>query len=177
MSTTTTHTITSSKMSTTTTHTITSSTFTPTAAPTTKTSSTSTKTPATSTSSTGSPVCAEPGWITLYDSCYLVSPTKMFFYEAQQYCVGKGGYLAEIQSEDEQNRVQAVLNSLYTYWIGLSDAVSEGHFVWQHSMTPLEWSDWLPGEPDPVNGGSEDCVGMHEEGGRWGWNDMPCNTN
>ena len=43
------------------------------------------------------------------------------------------------------------------YWIGLTDSAVEGQFVWQHSLQPLEWSNWATWQPDNFNG-NEDCV-------------------
>ena len=55
-----------------------------------------------------------------------------------------------------------------TFWVGLSDEVSEGDFRWRDG-SPHTFSGWSPGQPD--NGNNEDCVYI------WGdnlMNDAPC---
>ena len=42
-------------------------------------------------------------------------------------------------------------------WIGATDAVQEGHWLWE-SGGALAWSDWAPGEPNQM--GNEDCALM-----------------
>merc|ERR1712212_441630 len=52
-------------------------------------------------------VCLNPGWISLESSCYLSSEDQMTWSEARKFCEKKGegrGYLAEIQSDEEQKR-------------------------------------------------------------------------
>ena len=57
-----------------------------------------------------------------------------------------------------------------SYWIGLSDRVTEGTFIWINGV-PASFTYWSPGQPD--NYGQEDCVVI------WGfdnmtWSDQPC---
>merc|ERR1712131_204518 len=99
-----------------------------------------------------SPACpSAEGWIPLADHCYLLSPTKLNWFQAQQFCEENGGYLAEILSQSQQNNLDALLNigQCKNYWIGLSDLAYEGKFEWQHSFTPLgEYTNWLSTQPD-----------------------------
>ena len=101
-----------------------------------------------------------------------------------QFCAEKGGYLAEIKSFEEQNRLQQILSTHASYWIGLSDRAREGQFVWQHSREPMHWNYWFANQPDDGHGqGCEDCVEfLMSHGtwgipsGTWGWNDQDCNS-
>merc|ERR1719357_2291074 len=114
------------------------------------------------------------GWIPLDNHCYLLSPTKLNWYQAQQFCGENGGYLAEILSQSEQTNLEALLNigQYKNYWIGLSDVAYEGKFEWQHSFTPLgEYTNWAAANPDN-NGGGEDCVVLGDT--NWVWNDFNC---
>ena len=103
-----------------------------------------------------------------------------------QFCIEKGGYLAEIKSSEEQNQLQQIYGEKASgYWIGLSDLEQEGHFQWQQSMTPLEWSNWLgkgdicffgmpSRENEPNNGfGMDHCVVVKPRCS-WKWNDEQC---
>merc|ERR1719391_811956 len=122
--------------------------------------------------------CPSGGWIPLGDHCYLLGPTKLNWFQAQQFCEEKGGYVAEILSQSEQTNLEALLNigQDKNYWIGLSDLAYEGKFEWQHSFTPLgEYTNWTPPNPDDY-GGDQDCVIMMEDY-EWGWDDVDCEKN
>ena len=91
-----------------------------------------------------------------------------------QFCINKGGWLAEILSPEENSNLKPVfMQSGKYYWIGLTDSAVEGHFVWQHSLKPMIWSNWSPYQPDNAKG-NEDCVevGWPAE---FKWNDGDCN--
>jgi hypothetical protein len=71
-------------------------------------------------------------------------------------CQSLGGDLASIHSAAENAAVLAVVPQSTTFWIGATDAVSEGAWRWSDG-TP--WDYWQPGEPnDSVFG--EDCGAM-----------------
>jgi hypothetical protein len=64
-------------------------------------------------------------------------------------------------------------------WIGLTDRVTEGTFVWDDG-TPLAFTNWHAGEPN--NGGSgatyqEDCVIIAGERVGKQWDDRPCDAS
>jgi len=140
--------------------------------PTTPEITSTTTTPTTSTIQ-GCPV----DWIFLNDKCYLMSPTIMNWYQAQQFCAEKGGWLAEIFSLEEQSSINDILLDNIYYWIGLTDSAEEGHFVWQHSNQSLSWSNWGKGEP--AHGYSdEDCAVMVNDISiwpSWQWHSINCN--
>merc|ERR1719357_2314469 len=120
------------------------------------------------------------GWIPLDNHCYLLGPTKMNWFQAQQFCGEKGGYLAEILSQSEQTNLEALLNigQYKNYWIGLSDLAYEGKFEWQHSLTPLgEYTNWSSNQPDNAQG-DEDCIMIWGRSwANWSWNDFNCDYN
>jgi len=127
---------------------------------------------------TSSPCPPVSGWTPRYGSCYQTSPTRLTWFEARHFCTKQGGYLAEIQSLEEQKRVEQLLHLRTSYWIGLADFPTKGHYTWQHSMGSLTWNYFWPGQPDNWNG-EEDCVEMHHDKNantdyRWGWNDVSC---
>merc|ERR1719402_384927 len=90
-----------------------------------------------------------PGWFPLGEYCYLLSPTKMTFWEADQFCNDNRGWLAEIFSAEEQSKINEVLMQEDWFWIGLTDLAFEGQFEWHHSYKALgSWTNWRATEPN-----------------------------
>lgn len=88
------------------------------------------------------------------------------------------GHLVEIKSFIHQEFLEQLGNewcthSVCAWWIGATDADSEGYWYWGHSKEPLVYTNWNMGEPNDNSG--EDCAEARFSGGRnlW-WNDMPC---
>jgi len=117
-------------------------------------------------------VCSEFGWDTRGSSCYLVGGKKnATASEAKQFCTEKGGYLAEIESPEEQNQVAEFLGGDVNgklYWIGLERDVQARKTIWQHSRHQLEWTNWHSGSQTYHYTG-EHCFTMNVVGGKWGW--------
>ena len=61
-----------------------------------------------------------------------------------------------------------------SWWIGATDADSEGTWTWM-SGTPWSYTDWKSGEPNDYTPG-EDCVVMLASDD-YKWNDIPCYYN
>ena len=162
------------------------------------------------------------------NSCYLISPDEMTEAAAQevnivefslhseacilqenltykityfyiQFCWGRGGYLIEIMTQEEENAINPFLSNSHQYWLGLSDYAEEGmqtecrvyllsevlcsimfsfccsgQYVWQESHEVAKYFNWNDGEPNDSNWltGTEDCVVKHG-----GWEDFECNRN
>merc|ERR1711994_211610 len=60
------------------------------------------------------------------NACYLISPDEMTEAAAQEFCWGRGGYLIEIMTQEEENAIDPFLSNSHQYWIGLSDYAEEG---------------------------------------------------
>ena len=84
------------------------------------------------------------------------------------YCIENGGVLAEPTNSLIQSILKSLIDGKHYWWIGATDAHSEGNFVWL-SGTPWSYTNWNGGEPN--NSGDEDCVHLREDGK---WNDLPC---
>lgn len=100
---------------------------------------------------------------------YLKSPVGANWQAARAYSRSLGGYLASINDSFEQT----FINSRYAattagFWIGLSDAASEGNYVWD-SGEGLTYGHWAPGQPD--NFGNEDYVHAVYTPGDLVWHD------
>ena len=106
-------------------------------------------------------------------SLYFINPQFMTGPQAQVYAQTFGANLISVQSATENaDLVQALSNQGYAgqvIWIGYSDAVTEGSYVW-YDGAPLSYSNWAPGEPNDA-GGVEDCTQIYPDGS---WNDLNC---
>jgi len=106
-------------------------------------------------------------------SLYFINPQFMTGPQAQAYAQSFGANLISVQSASENaDLVQALSNQGYAsnvIWIGYSDAVTEGSYVW-YDGAPLSYSNWAPGEPNDA-GGVEDCTQIYPDGS---WNDLNC---
>ena len=60
--------------------------------------------------------------------------------EARNQAASHGAYLVTINDENEQKWLSGVFGN-HLYWIGLSDAKTEGQWVWENGE-PLTYSNW-----------------------------------
>ena len=103
-----------------------------------------------------------------FDLCF----QKKNYEDARQDCVTRGGHLASIRNQSEQQQLVSASLGLWwsSWWIGLDDIEEEGTFVWQDG-TPTDYTAWADNEPNDSNG--EDCGHIAEWAGGL-WNDIPC---
>ena len=129
-----------------------------------------------------------PPWKSLDTGCYLFQEWNSTWYNARRECKQSGGYLVEIDSEEEQDAIRFEIqdrgwdgHSHYGFWIGLTDIFHDGTWVWDNLGKPLDYSNWASGEPNNYNG-AQHCVAMKV----WGavddgandfrWDDISCDT-
>ncbi|MFT3696090.1 MAG: C-type lectin domain-containing protein [Kofleriaceae bacterium] len=110
-------------------------------------------------------------------NCFQFFTAKKIFADAKTACDAAGAHLAKLENK-AQNDIVAALSVGVDSFIGATDAVTEGTFLWEDG-TPLTYKNFHTGEPN--NGGSggyqEDCLVM--AGARAGgtdWDDRPCTT-
>lgn len=100
-------------------------------------------------------------------------------------CQGLGAQLVKIESAEENDFIKSMyLNaSGVTFWVGLTDQVQEGDWIWADGSSLRDYEDWFQ---DPNNlGGNQHCVhiikgplsiGEYRFGDDdFGWNDLECN--
>ncbi|RXM32785.1 C-type lectin domain family 4 member E, partial [Acipenser ruthenus] len=105
-------------------------------------------------------------WLQFNGKCYYFSTDTMNWHSSRASCVSMGADLVIIESEAEQRflmnaaKAQTARNR---YWIGLTDAVTEGVWLWVDG-TPLndKAKYWYTGQPDDWKEGEdssgEDCA-------------------
>ncbi|KAL3861561.1 hypothetical protein ACJMK2_007589 [Sinanodonta woodiana] len=118
--------------------------------------------------------CSCPAaWIQHGDSCYHFSHDKESWGEAFTFCKILGGYLVEIGTEGEAKYIENQVNMFNDkYWVGASDVLVEGEYIWMTSMTNVSYANWGPGQPDN-SGTNENCVEIWTSKE---WNDGPCSN-
>nr|XP_022310935.1 perlucin-like protein [Crassostrea virginica] len=120
-------------------------------------------------------------WMEYNGHCYFRNTTLMTQPEAMNTCNLYGGYLVEINDEEENAWItQTLLKDVYctnkyecTTWCGANDVDNEGVFIWEHSGSPVTYKKWDGANPDNPSAPSKpiDCVDLFYNGE---WNDRPC---
>ena len=93
---------------------------------------------------------------------------------ARAKCQSHGGDLASIHSSAENSLASTTLGQGRRAWIGNSDALVEGSWVWSDG-TASGYTNWLDGGPDDRESGNtfgdgRDCAAMStffNHAGRW----------
>jgi len=93
-----------------------------------------------------------------------------------QYCLDNCGKLAEIKDVTENNKVISFLSFADTgkaskFWIGLTDLVTEGVYVWNTPTETSTYRYWAAGEPSMK--AAEDCVNIDSGADRF-WKESNC---
>ena len=103
----------------------------------------------------------------------------MSWFVANDHCKGKGGKLVEIDSEEEQVALDQEIirrgyrntNRRMNFWMGLTDAESEGNWRLASNGLKPTFLSWHHSEPNDSEEG-EDCASW--SGGLKSWYDIDC---
>ncbi|MEQ2311167.1 hypothetical protein AMECASPLE_016884, partial [Ameca splendens] len=115
--------------------------------------------------------CPTP-WRLFEKKCYFISTAKKNWTENRRACITEGADLLIVNSHEEQDFAYGMLNNGQNAWIGLSDSLKEGVWMWVDG-TPVTTKYWLHGQPNNHKG-EQDCGELvhKESGGKW--NDDSC---
>ncbi|MBN3278335.1 CLC4F protein, partial [Polyodon spathula] len=105
-------------------------------------------------------VCCPERWVQFNGKCFYFSTDTMNWHSSWTSCVSMGVDLVIIESEAEQRFLDNVKRD--SYWMGLTDTVTEGVWLWVDG-TPLNDNAkfWYGNEPDDwkkVDSSGEDCA-------------------
>ncbi|GAA6222000.1 C-type lectin domain family 4 member M-like isoform X1 [Lates japonicus] len=116
----------------------------------------------------------QTGWRKFDISCYFMSTMKKNWTESRKACIANAADLVVIDSRDEQAYVNGLLDVSQNAWIGLTDHIKEGTWMWVDG-TPVTTQYWQPGQPNSFNG-NQDCGEIvQQSSGKVGeWNDDGC---
>ncbi|HET9987066.1 MAG TPA: C-type lectin domain-containing protein [Kofleriaceae bacterium] len=108
-------------------------------------------------------------------NCFLYFATPKTWAQAKAACDALPAHLAKI-SNAAQNTLVAQLSLNVDSFIGATDAVTEGTFLWEDG-TPLAYMNFRTGEPNNGSGQyQEDCLVLAGKKSVDGWDDRPCST-
>lgn len=112
------------------------------------------------------------GWKKFNLSCYKFFNVKTKWDKAKQHCSDLGSILVTIHSLEENQFVASLAPTNTTIWIGASDTVLEGTWVWLDGENWGGYANW--GGSNPNNSrGKENCA-LTVNGK---WNDVDCNLS
>ncbi len=104
-------------------------------------------------------------------SHYKVIESKVSWHQAEDQCRKMGGMLASVKSA-EVNDFIVKLGESKCMWIGASDEIKEGEWLWRDG-SKLSYTKWAANEPDNWYGGKEHWMvigwpGARYADGKWG---------
>ena len=106
-------------------------------------------------------------------SCLVLFTGPHNWVEAQASCSTINAHLAILHDAAMDTAAEQLVGALDAY-IGLTDQVTEGTFVWVDG-TPAVFTNWRTGEPSDGDGMyPEDCVVIAGARTSGGWDDRPC---
>lgn len=120
------------------------------------------------------------GWLHHGSSCYaFIDSEPDGWIEAMFFCSSVKAKLVEIETESENTFLKTHLQAIGTphnssYWIGLSDIIQEGTYVWQTTQQRPDFADWGSDEPNDLHH-NEDCIELYQMK-NFHWNDAPCSV-
>ena len=95
---------------------------------------------------------------------YQLTPSNLNWDQAQTYAESLGGRLVTIDDEAENQWLTSTFGS-EMYFIGANDVAVEGNFTWTDGSA-LNYSNWLPGEPNNWEN-REDHAVIDGQTGNW----------
>ncbi|KAG7237967.1 hypothetical protein INR49_031483 [Caranx melampygus] len=104
------------------------------------------------------------GWIKFDFSCYFISTLKRNWTESRSACKAQGADLVVF--------INKKLKKGQNIWIGLTDSLMEGKWVWVDG-SPVTMQFWQPGQPNSFNG-NQDCAELVQTVTTGEWNDDGC---
>ncbi|XP_076087916.1 perlucin-like isoform X1 [Mytilus galloprovincialis] len=125
------------------------------------------------------------GWFHYGNSCYFFSHTLKTWGDAANFCRTYNSHLATVETGGENafltDTIELIKNGIgkrdidnSDFWLGGTDEVIEGVWVWAPTGKDLTYTNWFPGDPDNWETG-ENCLELSWLLGTHGtWNDQKC---
>jgi len=113
--------------------------------------------------------CVSP-FTTIGNGCYYITSLNMNWMDAHNYCNSLRSSLISIDSAEEQAAIDDSIIIGVKYWIGAYDAGHEGTWYFDNGGYPMNYTNWLPGQPQGEKVPVENCA-LTVSGT---WQDYPC---
>uniref|UniRef100_A0A914PM20 C-type lectin domain-containing protein n=1 Tax=Panagrolaimus davidi TaxID=227884 RepID=A0A914PM20_9BILA len=103
-------------------------------------------------------------------NCFFFNNNTIGFASAEIECVQNGGHLVSIHDVftntllAQQGGIYFHESTITDFWIGLNNMMPSGNWTWMDG-TPLDFTDWAPGEPKNVTGNN--CATLSINDGYW----------
>ncbi|XP_059360434.1 macrophage mannose receptor 1-like isoform X1 [Carassius carassius] len=113
-----------------------------------------------------------------YKSFIHVSPGKMSWEEALDYCSSNFSGLLRIESEDDQIETEREIkrqNISEPVWVGLRQSRLFGFWIWYNGLSVGNWTNWKEGSP-PEHQVSQHCGALEKVKGQYKWCDKDCRS-
>ncbi|NXP44533.1 CL17A protein, partial [Heliornis fulica] len=84
------------------------------------------------------------GWQQFFRTCYFFSTTTKSWFAAKEDCGDFNAHLVVVDSEQENEFLRNNINRTSTYWLGVTDQLEEGTWVWMNGEgTSISyWNTW-----------------------------------
>lgn len=113
---------------------------------------------------TGGPRRSRPADATAFGGhWYKVVEEKVSWHEARRRCAESGGYLACVETAEEQEFIARLAAGRYLF-LGGTDEAAEDRWAWVNGA-PFSCSFWMSGQPNNYDG-NENYLAAYE-GGEW----------
>ncbi|XP_010795439.1 CD209 antigen-like protein C [Notothenia coriiceps] len=115
----------------------------------------------------------QTGWSKFDISCYFVSSVFKNWTSSRQECIDQGADLVVIDSLEEQEFLNMLMQKDQNAWIGLTDSLKEGTWMWVDGRN-VTTKFWQPGQPNSYNGNQDCGENIQKTTGVGQWNDDGC---
>ncbi|KAI8488353.1 Collectin-11 [Branchiostoma belcheri] len=111
------------------------------------------------------------------DMCYKFSTDEKNHTDAKSACQADGAHLAMPKDKATNDFLLKQVKAYFVWnlfvWIGLTDEVTEGIWVWEDGTTLGSWDNWAQGRPYP-NDRVLNCAMLHDSDV---WFDFDCSSD
>ncbi|XP_037711952.1 C-type lectin 37Db [Drosophila subpulchrella] len=105
---------------------------------------------------------------------YYISLDKSNWFEATNRCRQKGGFLLNLESQEELQLLSPFLHPAYSYWLSINDLGVRGVYVSEATGLEAPFLNWSAGQPDNSDG-DDRCVELWPStSSQFRMNDLSC---
>ncbi|XP_063420133.1 perlucin-like [Mytilus trossulus] len=118
------------------------------------------------------------GFTTHENNCYVLLPVPTTWAEALRLCDAVKAKLAWIENGAENTFIVQMLKKANItghsteVWLGGTDMLLEGMWMWADDMELIQYTNWFPNEPNNA-GNNQHCLGMMVNQD-FKWDDYSC---